>query len=241
MYAVESRAHVENCTFITNSAGDQGGGMMLYGTDDDTMSGMVFSGNSAPNGLGGGMLKVACQSLAITNCVFAENSAGLGGAVANQADSRPVVTNATFSGNTAATAGGALYNSASFPTVTNSILWADTSNGAVSEVDNVEGSSAAITYCTVAGGCALGTCTSDDTANLSSDPLFVDAAQGDYRLQSGSPCIDTGNGAVLPSDAHDLDADGDTAEATPDLAGRDRVLDGNGDDLAEADRGAYEF
>ena len=28
---------------------------------------------------------------------------------------------------------------------------------------------------------------------LNTDPLFVDPSNGDYSLQAGSPCIDTGN------------------------------------------------
>ncbi len=42
--------------------------------------------------------------------------------------------------------------------------------------------------------------------NISQVPLFVDAANGDYRLQDGSPCIDTGNPALA------LDPDGTRAD-----------------------------
>ena len=33
-------------------------------------------------------------------------------------------------------------------------------------------------------------------SNILSDPLFVDAENGDFRLQSGSPCIGTGEGGA---------------------------------------------
>jgi hypothetical protein len=36
------------------------------------------------------------------------------------------------------------------------------------------------------------------TANIMSQPLFVDPANHDYHLQNGSPCIDTGNPASPP-------------------------------------------
>ncbi len=39
-----------------------------------------------------------------------------------------------------------------------------------------------------------------NTGTIASDPLFVDAVGGDYRLQAGSPCIDTGNTYYLFGD-----------------------------------------
>ncbi|MCA8956080.1 MAG: hypothetical protein KDC87_08395 [Planctomycetes bacterium] len=43
-----------------------------------------------------------------------------------------------------------------------------------------------------------------DASNLSADPMFVDTTKGDYRLQAGSPCLDTGSAAVAQL-RHDLD------------------------------------
>ena len=59
------------------------------------------------------------------------------------------------------------------------------------------------------------------------DPLFVDAAGADYKLQTASPGIDAGKNADwLP--AYDM---GDNS----------RITDGDGDNIYRVDMGAYEL
>jgi hypothetical protein len=64
--------------------------------------------------------------------------------------------------------------------------------------------------------------------NIYVTPGFADAATGDYRLQAGSPCVDTGD----PSGA---------SIGAQDLAQAIRLWDGNGDASAVVDRGAWEY
>lgn len=59
---------------------------------------------------------------------------------------------------------------------------------------------------------------SADPTDLSGDPLFQDAGEGDYSLKAGSPCIDAGNGTYVAA----LDADG---ESRPQGAGYDVGMD----------------
>jgi hypothetical protein len=59
------------------------------------------------------------------------------------------------------------------------------------------------------------------TGNFTSDPLVVDLAGGDLRLQMGSPCINTGNNAYVVG--------------TTDLDGNPLIVGGS------VDVGAYEF
>ena len=57
----------------------------------------------------------------------------------------------------------------------------------------------------------------------------MDASGGDFRLQSTSPCIDTGDNTFVPSGV-----DGD-------LDGSKRIVDGDSDGTATVDIGAYEY
>jgi hypothetical protein len=66
------------------------------------------------------------------------------------------------------------------------------------------------------------------TGNITADPLFRDPA-GDFRLRFGSPAIDSGGACQA------------ICQSTPDLDGRTRPIDGDGDGTATRDMGAYEY
>lgn len=64
---------------------------------------------------------------------------------------------------------------------------------------------------------------SNGTGNISDDPLFVNAGNGNYQISSSSPCINAGN----PSHLYDPNE--------MDINGRPRIVGGR------VDMGAYEF
>jgi hypothetical protein len=87
--------------------------------------------------------------------------------------------------------------------------------------------------------------------NIDADPCFVEAGHwdsnglwiaGDYHLAPGSLCVDAGDNASVPSDAADLDGDGNTTEPVPfDLDGNQRMVDADNDGSCVVDMGAYEY
>jgi len=169
-------------------------------------------------------VRVQPPSGTISNCTFAANHSFNDAGAVNCADGAAV-------------------------SVVNSVLWANTSNSAVSDEQRqimvFGGATVAVDHCCVQGWTgALG-----GAGSLLTDPLFVrmpdpgvdgqwDGVDDDYgnlQLYGQSPCIDAGNNAAVPADTADLDADGDTSEPLPfDLGGRARFLD----DPATADTGA---
>lgn len=71
--------------------------------------------------------------------------------------------------------------------------------------------------------------------NISADPLFADAANGDYHLQAGSPAIDAGNNSALQQLANA------SFPLTRDLDGHSRAQDGSGVGYPVVDMGPYEY
>lgn len=95
-------------------------------------------------------------------------------------------------------------------------------NGLVSgqEIFEDGGGSVAVSWSLVEGGFP-------GVGNIGSNPGFVDAANGDFRLLPGSPCVDTG----APADT----------TCGVDVAGRPRRVSGHLTYVARVDRGAHEF
>jgi len=54
-----------------------------------------------------------------------------------------------------------------------------------------------------------------ENGNISSDPLFVDPENGDFHLQLGSPCIDSGTSKYVPST--DIDGESRPQGSDPDI------------------------
>ena len=174
---------VRNCTF-QNNAGAWGAGMAIDGAASPSIINCIFSANTSTVN-GGGMNLDGGNYSTLVNCVFIGNiAANWGGGIVN-ANSTLNCTNCSFSGNSAAQ-GGALRNFHGTSILNNCILW-----GNNNEIFSLSGS-VTVSNSIVQGGW-------NGTGNLNTDPLFVNPANGNLRLQSCSPAINAGNNAAVPS------------------------------------------
>ncbi|RYD52364.1 MAG: T9SS type A sorting domain-containing protein [Sphingobacteriales bacterium] len=202
------------------------------------------SPNYVPSGHSyGGSLAVSSGEARIYNCLFSENTArrmsafgmpsgyGYGGAIYN--DSTVLtIANCTFAKNTSEAEyfpystgpvllkGAVLYSRTTpLPTLTNCIFWQSRNWPLELSKDTTAG--------IVGGGAVMYSLSwralMAGTGNLSNtSPLFVDSANGDYRLSAVSPAINAGSNSAVP------------ASLTTDLDGTVRIQQ------STVDMGAYE-
>ena len=223
LYDDGSDVEVSDCTFSGNVSST--GGAIYHQGSSPLIERCIFTDNqaTAPGSLGGGAIAgwggnaVTGQVTRINNCLFYNNYAeNKGGAIAYH-QVYPRIKNCTFVNNTALNAGGAYHaNITDAPRIWNCICWGNSPD----QLDLLGSAGQEVRYCDIQGGYTG----PSGSNNIDDNPDFVGGS--DYHLQSVSPCIDTGsNGYGI----------------TDDLDGRDRPLDGDGDDVAVCDMGAYEY
>ena len=225
-----------NCAFQLNTA--VSGGAMYNngfsgGTSSPTLTNCSFQNNMATGqyGQGGAMYNNGANSgtssPTLTNCSFQSNTntTGQGGAMYNDASiggtCSPMLTNCSFQANMASN-GGAMYNHGftSRPTLTNCVLFG---NGGGNTIVNINSASVSATYSLFEPGTT--NVNVSGPGNLVGDPQFVDAANGNLRLQPTSCAINTGDPATTTATV-----------GTTDLAGQPRFYNN-----ARVDMGAYEY
>jgi predicted outer membrane repeat protein len=234
MASPRSSLTIRHAQFAYNLAGTLAGAV-TPGANSCLIEACIFEKNGVTSG-NGGAIDGSGSLATYLNCLFAKNNATLGGAVYSTSEQLPTqqtFTNCHFVQNAATVAGGAFYNTqfTDMPTgtpsvvpnvfqLTNSLVWGNSAPDSPTYklFQSETASNLPFADYSLIEGYTPDTYFGNN--NLSTDPLFIDAANGDYRLQKGSPAIDAG---TLPADS-----------PTTDLLGKKRI---NG----PIDIGAYEF
>jgi len=217
-----------------------GGGISLFAAGTPTISGNTIRGNTA-SGNGGGIAMANQSDANITNNLIVGNSAaGQGGGVYFLVPSGargPFLVNNTVVNNTASSGAGVFADGFDAAAqLVNNIFFSSTSSPVA--CGNGHGNANGIlpqfsfndAFSPAASGFA-GFCSNLNGApgNISTDPQFVDSANGDYHLQAGSPAIDSGNNSAPNLPSQDLD-------------GNPRIAFGSATTCSNTvDLGVYEF
>ncbi|MBD3348140.1 MAG: T9SS type A sorting domain-containing protein [Candidatus Eisenbacteria bacterium] len=216
--------------FDSNWAYD-GGGVHLETCRPCTLRGVTFEKNTAATGKGGGLLcqMAPAGTATLENLTFLNNTAVEGGGMACDTSTMPTVSYATFIGN-AADRGGGLDVASSPVKMEHASFYAnEASNGGGVYVDGAStldldasivsfstdgegigawGYTPPVITCTDiygnAGGDWVGSIAPflGENGNISLDPLFCDAANGDLTLAGDSPCLPQHNTCGVLYGAH---------------------------------------
>lgn len=208
--------------------GYYGGGMYNL-SSSPTISNCSFSANFG--NYGGGICN-RFSSPTLINCkIIGNNTSFVGGGVYNGVFSSPTLINSTISRNAVSNFGGGMYNeSSSSPTLNNSIIWGNTA-GTLGYQICMDGGTTTLNHSCYANGVSdiIGG-TVAASSSITTDPLFVDANNNDYRILGSSPCADAGNDTY----------NNETTDIRGTGYGR-KLLKTNSSTAGPIDMGAYEY
>ena len=205
VWTVDASPTFENCTFTGNTAlaDGMGGTFWLMGVGDPSLTDCLISENTAPYATAG-IWSMSVTTLNLTRVTIADNSGEwnpgvfISDAYDDGSHTPATLTNCTITGNSSSNGSTIRATYGGHIDVINSIIW---DNATPAEVSIASGS-VDIIYSDIDGGWG-------GEGNITADPLFVDADNGDFTLQVESPCIDAGI----------ADTDGDGVEDITDYFG----------------------
>jgi alpha-tubulin suppressor-like RCC1 family protein len=195
LYSPAAGGLVRNCIIKNNDGGQYGGGVWINGAG--TLRNCLIVNNQASINYGGGV--ALWKGGVVENCTVSGNQAFRGGGLMAISDSNgttPVIRNTIIYG-----------NSASSEYADANISWSWGGGTYTNNCASANSSSAPL----------------PGAGNITSDPLFVNAAAGNYRLQAGSPCIDTGGNLSWTGTAVDLDGQPRVSNGTVDMGAYESV------------------
>jgi uncharacterized protein (TIGR02145 family) len=176
-----AQSQIENCVIDSNTA-NYGGGIFCEVNSDIVITDVIIRGNVA-NNLGGGFYCTEANPKFERVLVEGNNATAYGGVYFHGTENTETFLNKVTIVNNVAVAGGGLISSHAntILSVNNCIIWGNSPDQVYEELGSLT-----INYSDVQNGW-------EGIGNLDSDPLFVDAEVSNFHLESGSPCIDSGD------------------------------------------------
>jgi hypothetical protein len=198
---------VNNCTLTGNSS-DYGGG-----ADSSTLNNCTLVGNSAWGGGG-------ANSSTLNNCIIFSNTATVWWNSRGGGAEISTLNNCLIYGNVSSFPGGGADNCTlnNCTVVNNSEYWyiggggvnSCTLNNCITYYNNPDNTPDCIlNYC-------CDTSIAEGAGNITNDPAFVDWPDGDFHLQTNSPCINAGNNSYVTT-TNDLDGNPRISGGTVDI------------------------
>ncbi|MEQ8768745.1 MAG: thrombospondin type 3 repeat-containing protein [Planctomycetota bacterium] len=169
-----------------NRASSHGGGIFIY--RDSRVLECTILDNDA-RGEGGGLYAYGTR---IESCLIADNTCRYRGGGVNLREysgDPALLIGCTIVDNTSEVSGGGVALQYGENQVASSIVWGNAASFDP-QIYRYYGVTGDVSHSNVEGGFA-------GPGNLATDPLFADPANDDHRLTFGSPCIDSGDSALL--------------------------------------------
>jgi len=223
---------VSNCNIYGNRGGSPGGGgvSILSGGSLHIVDSCKISNNTCAAGLGGGGVYIRNGAL-VRNCLISNNtnlvSPGGGGVCLTNASLYTTTVygliNCTIVNNYSVNEGGGIGVFGTNNYIANCIIDGNSSSlGNYPNVYNTEANSNNCWY-----SCATGVVFAPSQGNITNVPMFVDSANGNWRLKTRSPCVNTGTNQNWMSNSYDLDGKKRIRYGTVDMGAYERIYDGS--------------